>query len=249
MAGHSKWAQIKRQKGVADQRRGQLFTKLAREITIAARQGGGDPEANQRLRLAVQRARAENMPNDNIQRAIKRGIGGGEDAIELQDTFYEAYGPGGIALLIQALTDNKNRTVSHVRAALNRANGALGEAGSVTWLFENKGLITMNAAAADPDEIVLQAIDAGAEDVHAEDGTVEVITRPEDLEEVRRRLEGAAEVTSAELTMNPKTTVSLSDDDATKVLRLLERLEDLDDIQRVYTNAEFPDSVLASYSA
>lgn len=249
MAGHSKWAQIKRQKGVADQRRGQLFTKLAREITIAARQGGGDPDANQRLRLAIQRARAENMPNENIQRAIKRGIGEGEEHTELHEVFYEAYGPGGIALLIQALTDNRNRTVADIRAVLNRANGTLGETGSVTWLFEQKGLITINADGLDADEIVLRAIDAGADDVQVEDGTIEIYTRPEALEEVRRQLEGMVPVSSAELMMHPKSTVPLSDEDAVKVLRLLDRLEELDDVQRVYTNAEFPDAVLASYSA
>lgn len=249
MAGHSKWAQIKRQKGVTDQRRGQLFTKLAREITVAARQGGGDPEANSRLRLAIERARAENMPNENIQRAIKRGIGESEDSAELQEIYYEAYGPGGVALLIQALTDNRNRTVSDIRATLNRVGGTLGETGSVTWLFESKGLITLDATGLDTDEIVLRAIDAGADDVQVEDSTVEVYTQPQHLEEVRRHLEGVAPVSSAELVMKPKSTVPLSEEEAVKVLRLLDRLEDLDDVQRVYSNAEFPDAVLAAYSA
>jgi YebC/PmpR family DNA-binding regulatory protein len=249
MSGHSKWAQIKRQKGVADLKRGALFTKLAREITVAARSGGGDPEMNPRLRLVLQRARAENMPNDNIQRAIKRGTGEGEEAVELHEITYEAYGPGGTAMLVQSLTDNRNRTVADIRAALTRAGGALGETGSVMWNFESKGLITIEADGVDPDEVTLQAIDAGADDVQVEDGTIEVYTQPEDLEEVRRQLEGTAPVASAEMVMKPKSTVPLSDEDTAKALRLLDRLEDLDDVQKVYTNAEFSDAAVAAYSA
>jgi YebC/PmpR family DNA-binding regulatory protein len=204
---------------------------------------------NPRLRLVLQRARAENMPNENIQRAIKRGTGEGEEAAELQEVTYEAYGPGGTAILVQALTDNRNRTVADVRAALTRAGGAMGEAGSVMWNFESKGLITIDASRTDPDEVTLLAIDAGADDVQVEDDIVEVYTQPDQLEDVRRQLEGKVAITSSELVMKPKTTVPLSEEDTAKTLRLLDRLEDLDDVQKVYTNAEFSDAVLAAYSA
>jgi YebC/PmpR family DNA-binding regulatory protein len=248
MSGHSKWAQIKRQKGVADARRGQLFTKLGREITVVARQGGPDPTANFRLRLAIQRARDNNMPADNIDRAIKRGAGGA-DAATLSEVNYEGYGPGGAAILAEALTDNRNRTVADVRATLARGGGSLGEAGCVAWLFESRGVVTVPVHDQAADDLAMAAIDAGAEDVKVEDDAVEVYTRPADLENVRRSLEEAGvAVASAELSMVPKNTVSLGEKEALQTLRLLDRLEELDDIQRVYSNADFPDSVLAGYS-
>jgi len=248
MSGHSKWSQIKRQKGVADVKRGALFTKLAREIMVAARSGGGDADMNFRLRLAVQKARDNNMPLDNIERAIKKATGG-EDGAAMEEAMYEGYGPGGIAVLVEALTDNRNRTVSDVRAAFSRAGGRMAEAGSVAWQFENKGVISIDAAGMDGDEVALNAIDAGAEDVQVDEEAIEVTTAPADLEAVKRALEAAGvAVANAELAMVAKATVPISEDDAGSALRLLDRLEDLDDVQRVYSNADFPDSVLAAMS-
>ncbi|HET9320911.1 MAG TPA: YebC/PmpR family DNA-binding transcriptional regulator [Bryobacteraceae bacterium] len=245
MSGHSKWAQIKRQKGVTDSRRGQLFTKLGREITIAARQGGGDPDANFRLRLAVQRARDANMPSDTIDRAVKRGSGD-SDAADLQEITYEGYGPGGTAILVDVLTDNRNRTAAELRATFTRAGGSLGEPGSVAWQFESRGVITVNANGAEAETVELAAIDAGAEDVKSEDGVVEIITGASDLEAVRRALvDNNLPVASAEPSMIAKTTVDLGDHEAEQVLRLLDRLEELDDVQQVHSNAEFSDAVLA----
>lgn len=250
MSGHSKWAQIKRQKGVTDVRRGAIFTKLSREITVAAKQGGGgDPDTNFRLRLAVQKARENNMPADNIERAIKRATGGGDGA-ELQEITYEGYGPNGIAILVEALTDNRNRTVAEVRSAFTRGGGSLGEAGSVAWQFENRGVVTVEAGGHDPEEITLAAIDAGAEDVEEHDGTVEILTAPASLEAVRKALLDAGyEVSSAELSMTPSTPISLDASVSAQVLKLLERLEDLDDVQRVYSNADFAEEAIAAYSA
>jgi YebC/PmpR family DNA-binding regulatory protein len=245
MAGHSKWAQIKRQKGVADARRGQLFTKLAREISVAAKLGGGDPDANFRLRMAIQKARAENMPNDNIKRAIDRATSdaGGDHYDEI---YYEGFGPGGAAIMVKALTDNRNRTVGEVRAVFTRAGGNLGETGSVNYLFDQLGVITINADGADPDELALQAIDAGAEDIKTADGAVEVYTAPTALKAVQDALGAQGlQVEDAAITMQPKAMVSLSEEETIKVVRLMERLEDLDDVQEVYTNVEIPDEVLA----
>jgi YebC/PmpR family DNA-binding regulatory protein len=245
MSGHSKWAQIKRQKGVNDSRRGQMFTKLGREITVAARQGGPDPDSNFRLRLAIQRARDNNMPSDTIERAIKRGTGNNEGA-DLQEITYEGYGPGGTAIMVEVLTDNRNRSAAELRATFTRAGGNLGETGSVGWQFESRGVITVDANGADPEAIELAAIDAGAEDVKTEDGVVEITTAPTDLEAVRRALaEQRLKITSAELSMVPKTTVDLDDKASEQVLRLLDRLEELDDVQRVYSNAEFSETALA----
>ncbi|MBI2909351.1 MAG: YebC/PmpR family DNA-binding transcriptional regulator [Chloroflexi bacterium] len=245
MSGHSKWAQIKRQKGVADTRRGQLFTKLGREISVAARQGGGDPEANFRLRLAIQKARDNNMPMENIERAVKRGAGGAEAAALIEAT-YEGYGPGGIAVLVHALTDNRNRTVADVRNLFTRGGGNMAEAGSVSWLFDAKGVIAVEGEGADTEELALYAIDAGAEDVKMEDSTLEIYTRPEELEVVRRALDWKkAKVVSAEVSMVPKTLLTVSDEKtATQALRFLDKLEELDDVQRVYTNADFPAEML-----
>ncbi len=251
MAGHSKWAQIKRQKSVADARRGQLFTKLAREIMVAVREGGPDPETNFRLRLAIARAREHNMPMENIERAIRRAVGGTEAGeAPLEEVIYEGYGPGGIAILVQALTDNRNRTASEVRSTFTKGGGSLGEAGSVIWQFDYKGVITVSADGANPDDIALVAIDAGAEDFRVEDLELEIYTQPEDLERVRRELEARGfKVLQAELAYIPKTTIPLDRKDAESALRLLERLEDLDDVQRVYTNAEFPPDLVAALAA
>lgn len=248
MSGHSKWSTIKRQKGVTDARRGQLFTKLGREITVAARDGGPDPGSNFGLRLAMQKARENNMPSDNVERAIKRATGG-TDAAVLAEVTYEGYGPGGAAILVGALTDNRNRTVSEVRATFSRAGYSLGEAGCVAWLFESRGVITVPVADQAAEDLALVAIDAGAEDVKVEDDVVEVYTGPGDLEKVRRALEeGGVSIASAELSMVPKNTVALGEKEAVQTLRLLDHLEELDDVQRVHSNADFPDSALAAYS-
>lgn len=249
MAGHSKWKQIKRQKAVADARRGAVFTKLGREITVAARTGGPDPDANARLRLAILKARENNMPVDVIERAISKATGETE-ASHLEEIVYEGYAPGGAAVLVEALTDNRNRTVAEVRNAFTRGGGSLGEAGSVAWLFHTRGVITLPLAKGqDADELALIAIDAGAEDFAVEGDTLSVYTKPEDLEAVRRALIAAGhEPASSEIAKVPTTTVPLADKEAVQTLRLLERLEELDDVQRVYCNADFPDAVLAAFA-
>jgi YebC/PmpR family DNA-binding regulatory protein len=249
MGGHSHWSTIKRQKGASDAKRGQLFTKLSREIAVAAREGGGDPDTNPRLRLAIEKAKENNMPADTIKRAIERGVGGGEGA-NLQEIMLEGYGPGGVAILVQTLTDNRNRTVSELRTTLARGGGSLGEAGSVAWQFESKGLIVIDPEGADPEEVALQAIDAGADDVRVEGGIVEVYTATTELDRVRRQLGDAGlKVSSAELSMLPKTTLPLDEKTAAQALRLLDQIEELDDVQRVYSNADFPESVLMEYAA
>ncbi|MBI3971059.1 MAG: YebC/PmpR family DNA-binding transcriptional regulator [Chloroflexi bacterium] len=239
MSGHSKWAQIKRQKGANDAKRGQMFTKLAREIMVAAREGGGDPETNFRLRLAIQRARALNMPQENIQRGIARATGAGEGDTQLEEVTYEGYGPGGVAIYVEALTDNRNRTVAEVRNVLNRNGGNLGENGSVAWLFEPRGIVAVNLDDKDADEATLTAIDAGAVDINQDGSMLEVYTNLEDLEAVRQRLEAAgANIETAERTFVPKTMVTLDNQKSQQVIRLIERLEDLDDVQNVSTNLE-----------
>ncbi len=248
MSGHSKWSTIKRQKGATDAKRSQLFTKLGREISVAARQGGPDPEANPRLRIAVQNARDNNMPKDTIERAIKRATGEG-GAAELVEVTYEGYGPGGTAILVEALTDNRNRTVSDIRNVFSKAGGNLGEAGSVAWQFETRGFIALDTSEADPEELALRAMDTNAEDVNVDGGSVEVYTKPEMLEAVRRELEEAeATVASAEVAKVPKSTVPLDARKAEQVLRLLDKLDELDDVQRVSCNADFPDEALAAYA-
>jgi YebC/PmpR family DNA-binding regulatory protein len=248
MSGHSKWSQIKRQKGVVDARRGQLFTKLGREITVAAREGGPDPDANPRLRLAVQKAREANMAMDTIERAIKRGAGGGEGAV-LDEITYEGYGPGGAAILVEAMTDNRNRSVAEIRNAFTRGGGSLGESGCVAWLFDPRGIITVEVNGGDPDDLALMAIDAGADDVRVEGSSLEVQTAPGDLDTVRSALEAQKlNVMSAETAMVPKTTLEADAKDALAVLKLLERLEDLEDVQRVYTNVDFDEEVLGQFN-
>lgn len=242
MSGHSKWSSIKRQKGVTDAKRGQLFTKLGREIAVAAREGA-DPNTNARLRLAVQRARDANMPLDTIDRAIKRAAGAG-DAANYQEVSYEGYGPSGVAVLVQALTDNRNRSAAEIRSVFNRSGGNLGELGSVRWLFDERGIITVDLDGNDPDEIALAAIDVGAEDVQIAGDAVEVYTDVSSLERVRDGLESAGlAVSSSETALVPKTTVQPDMDSAQQTFRLVERLEELDDVQNVYTNIEVSDEV------
>jgi len=243
MSGHSKWANIKRQKGAADAKRGQVFTKLAREIIVAVRQGGVSLDSNFRLRLAVQKARDSNMPSDNIERAIKRGSGeaGGAALTEIR---FEGYGPSGIAVLVEALTDNRNRTVQDVRRLFTRHGGNLGETGCVSWLFENRGVITVESNNSDAEGIALRAIDAGAEDVRTANDFVEIYTQPQDLEKVRKVIEEKEHVISAELSLMPKTTVVLDENKAVQALTFLDEVEALDDVQRVFSNMDFSDTTL-----
>ncbi len=249
MSGHSKWHSIKHQKGVADARRGQLFTKLTREIIVAAREGGGNTEMNFRLRLAVQKARDANMPMDNIDRAIKKGTGELEGG-SLTELTLEGYGPNGIAILVNALSDNRNRTIQDVRGTFTRHGGSLGESGCVAWLFNSQGIIVINTENVDPDELALTAIDAGAVDVKVENNYVEVYTAPEELEKVREALsEQKVEIESSELTMSPKSLIELDEKSGLQTLKLLDKLEDIDDVQNVYTNADIPDSVVAGYES
>lgn len=248
MSGHSKWSTIKRQKGATDAKRGAIFTKLSREIIIAAKAGGADPTMNFKLRLAVQRAKASNMPNDNIERAIAKGAGGGAEGEQLAEITYEGYGPGGTAMLVSVLTDNRNRTVAEVRHCFSRSGGNLGETGSVGWQFDAKGVITVPLNGKDGDEAALQAIDAGAADVEVQDDVIEVQTEPATLEPVRKALQSAGfEIENADFAMVPKVTVELDTKAAHQALKLIEALEDLEDVQRVYSNADFTDEALESY--
>lgn len=249
MSGHSKWASIKHQKGVTDARRGKLFTKLTREIIVAVREGGSSPETNFRLRLAVQKARDNSMPLDNIDRAIKRGSGAteGEAMVEM---VMEGYGPGGAAILVQALTDNRNRTLQSVRNVFNKGGGSLGESGCVAWIFDLKGTVIAETDNRDADELALRAIDAGAEDVKPQDGYLEIYTAPEQLEEVRSALEAEdVKISSAEQGLIPKTSINLDERSALQTLKLMDRLEEIDEVQQVYTNADFTDEVLEKYQS
>jgi len=247
MSGHSKWSSIKHQKGVADARRGQLFTKLTREIIVVVREGGSNPDTNFRLRLAIQKARDSNMPVENIERSIKRGSGELE-GVTLAEMVLEGYGPSGAAILVQALTDNRNRTIQDIRNIFSRHGGNLGESGCVAWLFDSKGLILVETNNLDSNELALQAIDAGADDVKVESDHVEVYTKPEELETVRAALEeGNLPIASAELSMVPKTTLELEEKPALQTLKLLHKLEELDETQSVCSNVDFTDSVLEKF--
>ena len=250
MSGHSKWHSIKHKKGALDAKRGKLFTKLIKEIQVAARTGGGDVAANARLRKAVSDAKGANMPNDTIDRAIRRGTGA-EAGVHYEEVTYEGYGPGGVALMVDAMTDNRNRTVAEIRATLTRGGGSLGESGSVAWNFESRGIILAQPRdGADPEELALKAIDFGADDFSVDGRDVEILTDPPRIEEVRRGLESTgAKVLSAEVAMVPKTQIDLPVDQTTAVVRLVDRLEDLDDVTRVYTNVRISDEVLAQASA
>ncbi|MCL4543088.1 MAG: YebC/PmpR family DNA-binding transcriptional regulator [Chloroflexi bacterium] len=245
MSGHSKWAQIKRQKGVNDARRGQLFTKLGREITVAARDGGPDPDGNFRLRLAVQKARQHNMPMENVERAIKRGAGAGEGGVSFEEITYEGYGPGGVAIMVRTLTDNRNRTASEVRSVLTRSGGNLGETGSVSWIFDPRGQITVALGQRDPDEAMLEAIDLGADDVVREGDELIIYTEASALNQVRHDLESHDyQIIEAEQTMLSKTQVELEEHQAEQVLKLLDRLEELEDVQQLYSNYSIPDEIM-----
>jgi len=249
MSGHSKWSQIKRQKGANDAKRGAIFTKIAREITIAAREGGGDPDANYRLRLAMEKARAENMPAENIKRAIEKASGANA-ADQYEEMVYEGYGPGGVAILVEAATDNKNRTAADVRAMFTKSGGQLAGGGAVAWQFEQRGVIVVSPNGLSADDIALAAIDAGADDVDTESDPLEVYTDPTNLEPLRVALEGSgAKVESAEVTMQAKTPVEVDEHVARQNLRLIESLEDLDDVQRVTANFDLPAEILAEATA
>jgi YebC/PmpR family DNA-binding regulatory protein len=244
MAGHSKWAQIKRKKEKTDIARGKRFTRLIREVTVAARQGGGDPDGNARLRLAIQNAKDNNMPQDNIQRAIKKGTGELE-GVHLEEITYEGYGPKGVALLIETLTDNKNRTTSEVRHVLTKHGGNLGENGCVAWLFETKGVIWVNRDQVDEEVLLEAAIEAGAEDVKEEEDSYQILTSQSTFEEVTNSLkELNIPYQDAEIQKLPKTYVKVEGDTAQKVLKIMEAMEELDDVQRVSANFDIPDAIL-----
>ena len=248
MSGHSKWSSIKHQKAVTDSRRGQLFTKLTREIIIAVREGGSNPDMNFRLRLAIQKARDASMPQDNIERAIKRGSGTLEGAT-LVEMVLEGYGPGGTAILIQALSDNRNRTLQDVRNIFSRHGSSLGESGCVAWLFESKGLITVPIANLDVEEVELQLIDAGAEDIKTEDDYMEIYTKPEDMEKVRAFIEEQKlPIASSDMIKISKTMVALEEKAALTTLKMLDKLEELDEVQNVTSNADFPEEILEKYN-
>ncbi len=241
MSGHSKWATIKHKKGAADAKRGKIFTKLIKEITVAAKLGGGDEEANPRLRTAIIKAKSANMPKDNIERAIKKGTGD-LDGVTYSELTYEGYGPGGVALLIDTLTDNKNRTAADVRSQLTKGGGTLGTTGCVAYLFKKKGIVAFDSSKYSEDDIFAAALDAGAEDVSTEGDSIEVITEPDDFEAVVNALTDAGfEHTMADVSMIPDNTVSLDNDKTAKALKLIERMEDIDDVQSVSTNLEIPD--------
>ena len=244
MSGHSKWATTKRRKAVVDAKRGKIFTKITREITIAARFGGGDANSNSRLRNAIAEARSNNMPHENIERAIKRGTGELE-GVQYEEISLEAYGPGGVALMIEILTDNRNRTLADVRHILLRSGGNLGERGCVSWMFEKKGLVVVDKDSADEDEIFMIAVEAGADDLEVEDDRFDIYTDPETFEDVRNAIEEAGiNITLAEISMIPQTTVRVEGKNAQQVLQLLETLDEHDDIQHVYSNFDIPDEML-----
>jgi len=246
MSGHSKWSSIKHKKGAADAKRGKLFSKLTRAIIVAAREGGGDPSGNLALQNAIEKARSYSMPKDNIDRAIAKGSGADSDTSTFETVVYEGYGPSGVAVIVEALTDNRNRTASDVRHTFAKNDGNLGGSGAVAWLFERRGVVLVPAGGVDEDELMLAAADAGADDVSLDGSSYQVLTAPEQLGAVREALEAAGfTIESSELTMLPKTTVEVADEsDAKKVLRLMDQLEDNDDVQDVFANFDIPEQVL-----
>ena len=249
MSGHSKWHSIKHKKARVDAARGRIFTRLIKELTVSARMGGGDADMNPRLRTAIQAAKSANMPAKNIENAIKKGTGE-LPGVVYEEVVYEGYGPNGVALYISVMTDNKNRTVAEIRYLLNKNGGNLGESGCVAWIFDLKGLITVNADNLDADELALEAIDAGADDVNTENSCVEVYTSPEALEAVRAVLEAKnITVASAEQSLVPRTTVELDEKSALQTLKMLDKLEEIDEVQQVCSNADFPDAVLEKYQS
>jgi YebC/PmpR family DNA-binding regulatory protein len=249
MSGHSKWASIKHKKATTDARRGQLFTKLARAISVAAREGGGDPEANYTLAAAIQKARDYSMPKDSIQRAIDRGTGAGADGETIERVVYEGYGPSGVAVLVEALTDNRNRTSADLRHTFDKEGGSLGEPGSVAWVFEKRGVVMVDAGRYTEDDLIA-AIDAGAEDVAPEGDSLKVVSAAEDLAAVREALESAdVNIESAELTMEPKNVVEVGETDARAVMRLMDALDEHDDVEAVHANFDIPAEVLEEIAA
>jgi len=248
MSGHSKWATIRRTKEANDAKRGQLFTKIGRELTVAVREGGPDPEGNFRLRLILDKAKRANMPKENIERAIKRGMGELKGEAALEETTYEGYGPHGTAIMVRTLSDNKNRTAAEVRHAFARFGGNLGAEGCVSWMFSRKGYITIKPGDNDPDEIALTAIDAGAEDVNVGDDLVEVYTKPEDLKRVQEALAAASyEITNAQISYTPQSMVTLDEKATLQNMKLLEALEELEYVQEVFSNLDISDDVAAKY--
>ncbi len=246
MSGHSKWAGIKHKKAKVDAQRGRTFTKIIREVTVAARVGGGDPDGNPRLRLAIEKAKAVNMPQDNIQRAIQKGTGE-LPGTSYEEFIYEGYGPGGVAVLLEIVTDNKNRTAPEIRKAFGKYGGNLGESGCVAWMFEKKGLIQVEASAADEDRLLGVVLEAGAEDVRRSDDTFEVITAPKDLERVKESLaKEKIKIAEGEVTMLPQSTVKLEGKQAQHMLQLMEMLEEHDDVQNVYANFDIPEEIMAA---
>ena len=244
MSGHSKWSSIKHKKGAADAKRGKIFTKLIKEITVAARMGGGDPLANPRLRSAIAAAKNENMPKDNIERGIKKGTGDLE-GVSYEESTYEGYGPGGAAVMVESLTDNKNRAVADIRHIFNKCGGNLGENGCVAWMFEKKGYLVIERGATSEEALMEAALEAGAEDVREDDSNFEVITAPEDFEAVKAAVEAAGiPCLDAEVTMLPQSTADLKGKEAEQMIRLMDMLEDCDDVQKVYTNADIPEDLL-----
>jgi YebC/PmpR family DNA-binding regulatory protein len=250
VSGHSKWSSIKHKKGVADARRGNLFSKLSRALIVAAREGGPDPAANLALQNAIEKARSYSMPKDNIERAIARGSGTDTAADAYETVIYEGYGPGGVAVLVEALTDNRNRTAAEVRHIFSKSDGNLGEAGAVAWLFERRGVVLVDGEV-DEDELTLAAAEGGADDVSLDGSTYQVVAPPENLSSMREAIEQAGiDVQSAELTMVPKTTIELQDESAAKkVLRLIDSLEENDDVQDVYANFDIPERVLEAVAS
>jgi YebC/PmpR family DNA-binding regulatory protein len=249
MSGHSKWSTIKRKKGAADAKRGKIFTKIIKEITLAARLGGGDPDGNARLRTAILAAKDENMPKDNIERAIKKGVGEIGGASSFEETTYEGYGPGGVALLVEVLTDNKNRTVAEIRHILSKHGGNLGENGCVAWMFDKKGSLLVSRNDIGEDALMELALEAGADDVREEEHEFEVITSPSAFEAVRRAIEQRGiKLLSASIGMIPQNTVQLEAGKAEQMLKLMEKLEDNDDVQNVYANFDIPDEIMEKLS-
>jgi YebC/PmpR family DNA-binding regulatory protein len=249
MSGHSKWSSIKHKKAAVDAKRGQQFTKLARAITVAAREGGGDPDGNPTLATAIQKARDASMPKENIQRAVDRGTGAGVDAEAIERAVYEGYGPGGAAILVDALTDNRNRTGADVRNAFTKHGGSLGEPGSVAWIFEKRGAVAVDGSRYGEDDVIA-AIDAGAEDVQEDGDTLRILSAPADLTAVREALEGSGvEIQSADLVMEPKNTVEVKGHDAERLLKLLDALSEHDDVAEVHANFDIPQSVLEKAAA
>ena len=249
MSGHSKWSTIKRKKGAADAKRGRIFTRLIKEITVAARMGGGDPEGNPRLRSAIATAKSENMPKDNIERAIKKGTGELEGAV-YEEISYEGYGPGGVAVLVDCMTDNKNRTVADIRHAFSKSGGNLGESGCVSWMFDKKGSIMVDKGTIDEEELMDKALEAGAEDVVEEDNVYQIVTTPEDFESVREALEvDGIKFIEASVSMIPQNVVEVTEEKPAKqILKLLESLEDHDDVQSVSANFDIPDELMEAVS-